>query len=163
MDRNFNVISLFLLFMISCESPRGFSGVSDSMEDAKNRGVFICEYTVPNNPVKVNDSISIYVKEVWLEQAWGHGAKRQDTYPVNGYQICINSDKKSLLGIDDNWSIGIDYDFYLRESSNSSLIGDLKEIPKNDSLIYFVRKGENIKGDSNIILGKFILIKKILR
>jgi hypothetical protein len=62
--------------------------------------------------------------------------------------------------MDENWTIGVNGDKYLRSSSDNSLVGDFKIVP-GDTIIYHVQTGMDLsdKGKKRVI-GRFILIKK---
>lgn len=156
------LLALTLCFgFTSCNSQRGHDGVSKDMSESKERDVFVCEYSVPENPYKVNDSITLTVKEAWLERAWKYPENNSETSISEGYQICVSIEpEKHIEDLGFGWSIGIDYDKNIRISSPTSLIGDFKVMPP-DTIEYKVQKGGEFSAEyEKIIIGKFVLIKK---
>ncbi len=163
MKVKFSLISTILLALAinSCETPEGFPGVSDDIKDAKERGVFVKEYTVHPNPYRVNDTLEITVKEAWLEKQWIQTNRKHGTKIENsGYQLAINTNEKDINNENLTWLIGSYHDKYLRTSSCCSLIGDFDYIP-GDTIDYIVQNGEfpfdNIEIPN---IGRFILVKK---
>lgn len=157
------IISIVSLFY-SCETPAGFPGISEDIEDSKKRGVYICEYIVKPNPYYINDSLHITVKEAWLERHWAHGKTKDITllYPEPSYQLCINMEEseKDLKGIGFDWYIGIDFEKNMRTCGDNSLVSDFKTVP-GDTIEYKVQKGEELSDNyEKIIIGEFVLFKK---
>ena len=154
-----SIILSLILTLFGCENGAGFPQASNNIKEAKARGVFICEYKGLTNPVKINDSLKITIKEAWIEQHWTYSQNSGQTIAIDGYQICINSVESDLKNVDFDWTIGINGDFYLRSSGKNSLIGDFINMPEGDTLTYLVQKGDNLSDVSNkIIIGKFEII-----
>src|ERR1700744_3162689 len=151
---------LFILYLCcSCQSPKGFPGASDNIDDAKMRGVFVARYAGFPNPMKINDTLSIRVNEAWLESKWLHTEDKEGAFIIDGYQLCINTNEKDIQNVTFDWNIGIDFDKNMRTSSRNSLIGDFKEIP-GDTIEYKIQKGDNLSDNGvKIIIGKIALIK----
>jgi len=151
----------FILIFSSCYSQEGHRGASDNIEESKKRKVFICEYTVSENPYKINDTLQITVLEAWLEKQWQYPKDPNGTVPYDEYQLIINSKEEDIKGLDATWSIGIDADKYIRTCSKSDLMSDFKTLPK-DTIEYLVEKGSQFMGEipKENIIGKFVLIKK---
>ena len=161
--QNFNNL-IFLsccLSFTSCYSQRGHNGASENIEESKKREVFICEYTVPENPYRINDTLQITVTEAWLEKQWKYPQNPNGTVPYGDYQLIINSKEEDIKGIDVKWAIGIDAYKYIRTCSKTDLISDFKTLPE-DTIEYLVQKGNQIKGEvpKENIIGKFVLVKK---
>lgn len=150
-----------IILFLACNDLPGHRGESENITESKKRGVFICEYKTLTNPYQINDTLQIYIKEAWLEEQWAYPQNTNNTIKTGGFQLCINSNKESLKGIDIDWTIGVNSELYFRESSASSLISDLVVISKNDTIVYLVQAGDNLSdtGEKKII-GKFVLIKK---
>lgn len=155
---------LFVLFNFSnCETPQGHSGASENIIDSKIRGVFIAEYRPPLNPIKINDTIKITVREAWIEHKWVYTKDRNGAHIINGkYQLCINTLEQDIAGVDFDWSIGIDFEKNMRSSGKNSLIGDFNQMP-TDSIVYKVQKGNELSDNyEKLIIGELILIRKPL-
>jgi hypothetical protein len=148
--------------LTACGSPKGRPGVSDDIEDSKNRGVFIAEYKTLTNPYKINDTLQLTINEAWIETKWIHTSDPKGASSLgDSYQLCINTIKHDLKNLTITWYIGISAERYLRLSSNNSLMGDLKTLEKADTLIYPVQNGANLSNNSyKDIIGKLVLIKK---
>jgi len=154
-------IALLIFLITGCETSDGLLGASRDIKDSKARDVFVQEYTVYPNPYRINDTLQITVNEAWVEHSWrysteGEGAKIEK----DGYQLCINTNESDLKGISFDWTIGVNTNRYLHQSSCCSLMGDLKEVP-NDTITYTVQKGEFSFDSTNVVvIGHFILVKK---
>jgi hypothetical protein len=154
-----NILLLFLLYLISCDTRHGRQ-VSDTIADSKERGIFICEYKPLTNPLVVNDTIKIDIEEAWLESQWMYSSKN-GMYISAHDQLCINvKPEKHLEDLDLGWCIGIDGSLYMRKSSKTSLISDFKTLPP-DTINYKVQKGSELSDNyKKTIIGQFIVIKK---
>jgi len=159
--RQFGILHLIFI-VTSCQTPRGFPGVSDYIKDSKERGVFIQEYTVYPNPYKINDSMQITVKEAWVERQWIHTSKPKGAkIREKGYQLAINTTEEDLEGVTLDWVIGIYSDKYVHPSSANSLVGDLDTIP-GDTICYLVQNEMSkwrLNKQPNVV-GRFVLVKK---
>jgi hypothetical protein len=160
-------ISLIILFLLlsGCEftSVNGYLAVSSSIQESKERNVFIQEYIVPQNPFIINDSIHIHVKYAWLEHKWRYKGQRGDSTTIekNGYQLIIRSDTSSLSNYTESWLIGTRTDSNFRFSSSDGIMTDLKGIPEHDTLSWDVQQGRDLSylsKDEKTMLGRFILI-----
>lgn len=143
----------------SCQALKGQRGASKDIKESRKRQLFVCEYSVAENPVKINDSLKIAIKEAWLEKHWRYGKNIYKSTSYDGYQLMINSTEKDLAGVCFEWSIGVDFDMYLRSCSKDGLMGDFKELP-SDTLVYLIQKGQTKLSGTPEIIGKLILIKK---
>lgn len=152
-------IILQCLVFNSCYTLQGHRGASENIRESKEKGVFVCEYKTIENPVIINDTLKIYVKEAWIEKQWQYAKKKGEIVSYDEYQIRINSKEEDLKGIDFDWTIGVESDLYLRASGKNSLIGDFKHMP-NNMLVYPVQKGEAFIGNIPVIIGEFTLVKK---
>jgi hypothetical protein len=161
-------MKLFKLFLIiiclqitsSCNSQQGLRGASSNIEESKKNGIFIHEYFVLENPYKINDTLNITIKHIWLEKQWKYG-KNFDAVVIDGYQLIVESNEEDIKNIDFEWTIGIDSKKYMRRSSKSDLISDFINIP-NDTIIFKVQKGRQLKGDvpKENIIGVLEILKK---
>ncbi|MBV6485063.1 MAG: hypothetical protein KFKLKKLM_01611 [Flavobacteriales bacterium] len=157
-----NTITIsFLLFFSSCYSQQGHNGTSENIEESKKRKVFICEYTVSENPFRINDTLQITVVEAWLEKQWKYPKDPNETVIYDEFQLIINSKEEDIEGLDVKWSIGVDANKYIRTCSKSDLISDFNYLP-TDTIEYLVQKGNQFKGEvpKENIIGRFVLIKK---
>ena len=144
----------------------GSQGVSQNIEESKKRGVFIAEYKPITNPIKINDSIVINVKEAWLENEWQYsgifseGAKKAKDL----YCLVVQTDTLSLKNYE-SWDIGSGNLESFDKDGNYDMqrLRNLFEfIPSKDTLSWPVRKsvhGIEARG-SGAILGTFTLVKK---
>ena len=54
----FNLLVSFLLIpFVSCNTWQDHGGISNSLEESKERGGFVCEYDAKHNCIKINDTI----------------------------------------------------------------------------------------------------------
>jgi hypothetical protein len=155
-------ILIVLFSLCSCSFKPEGQGACGSIAVSKERQVFIEEYFVSPNPYIINDSLRILVKEAWIENWWAYSGDELHPIIIPGYyQLCIKTEEADISNIDFTWRIGLDADFYLRSSGKSSLIGDFKQIPTGDSLVYPVEKGNNfMDSGEHQIIGKFVLYRK---
>jgi hypothetical protein len=159
-----NHMKYFLLFFLvlfcKCDPPVGVLGVSNNVMDSKKRGVFVNEYTTVPNPNRINDSISLTVFEAWVEKKWYHSNKENEAIVNSGYQLCVNTSERDIVGINVGWSIGIDDVKYMHPSGPNSLMGALNDLPK-DTIEYLVESGGGFMGDTaGKIIGRIIFVKK---
>ncbi len=139
---------------------KGHTAASQTENESKDRGVFLCEYIPLSNPYKINDTIVLHIKNVWIEKHWRYGSRWNDTYTYDGYQLIIETEEKDLIGYDWNWYIGVNTNAYIRECGKKCLISDFEKIP-DDTLKWQVQNKRNlIDSRPKIIIGEFILRKK---
>jgi hypothetical protein len=155
------LIVLSIFTFMYCNSIKGQWGVSKNIRESKNRKVFVKEYTTTPNPYRINDSIKLKVNEAWLEKNWTHGQNINETNVKENYQLCINTDDEDIIGINFDWTIGLDANLYMVPCGKSSLTGGFKRMP-NDTIIYEVQRGGHLCESccEKIIIGKFMLIAK---
>jgi hypothetical protein len=155
---------VFLFFMFTffygCEDISGRLGVSKTIDDSKERNVFIDEYKPLTNLVIVNDSIKFRVERVWLENCWRFADNASKSNKIEGYQMILQSNKNDLLEFTIKWTIGIDSKKYWRFCSANNIITDFSEIP-NDTIIWKVQWGSHLDSlsEKNVV-GEFKLVKK---
>lgn len=154
-------LAVFAFLFNGAQKASSVRGISDDIEESKKRHVFLAEYMPLSNPMKINDTLQITVKEAWLECQWFYDKKKYGANIIKDrYQLCINTNENDLKGVCFNWTIGINFDKNIRSSSKNSLVGDFKIIP-SDTLEYMVQKGRNLSEQSSkVILGKITLVKK---
>lgn len=153
-----NKLLLLFLLIISCNTKDGHLSVSNDIKESMKREIFMQEYIVSPNPFRINDSLSITVHEAWLEQQWFR-QRNGGAWATYNFQLCINTEENDLMGLDFDWTIGVDKSA-LRKSSKNSLIADFKYMP-HDTIEYKVQKGNNLNSTcKKEIIGIFILIKK---
>lgn len=152
----FVVISLF----ISCiDDLKGSPGASDSIADSRSKGVFIAKYESDNEVIKINDTITLTIKEAWVEKKWNYGSYgygkislNMDTAFGGGYQMVIDFKEKIPGHYGFNWCIGDGFERYLRSCSDYCLISDFKRIPERVET-WEVHSG----GDMEAKLGKNVI------
>lgn len=132
---------VILVFAISCEDQRDFQQCSQSIEESKQNGVFVREYEAPGGCWKINDTIEVRIKRVWLENHWRFD-HNYHPFPTGGYQMILETNKKDINGHDMSWRVGIDGFAYWRKCSQSALITDIPSLPAADSVLTWeVQKG----------------------
>jgi len=167
MMKRYKIINLTLLFFClliinSCYTISGHLASSENIEESKKNGVFICALAINQNPYKINDTISVHFKEIWIENIWGYSGtfrlkaqKRENA----GFQICINFESP-LKGYNNVWVIGNDSYTYFGEVADNTLGIELKEIP-NTALHYKIFQGSFEFDSIGKQIGEIIL-KKIV-
>ncbi len=142
--------------LVSClNTLSGHIGVSNTISESKRRKVFICELQALPNPYIINDTLQIRVKKAWLEKHWAYKQNNDESYIQPGYQIVIDTDKKSINGIDKIWQIGNTFEESFRKASKKSIMIDLDSIPENYWFTWKVLLGRHF--DTTRVIGKFEL------
>ena len=155
------IIIGFLIILTGCYTLKGHVGASDNIIESKKIGAFICEYYVDNYSYKINDTMTILIKEVWLEKMWRYtGMYSKPQIIDNHYQICINTSKNSLKGYRDKWTIGNGPMSEFRDGSDSSLLVNMDTIPQSNEIVYNVFKGSYEFHNIGKLIGKIVLKKK---
>lgn len=150
---------LIIATIYGCDDLSGHGGASKSITDSKDKGVYVSEYRSITNPVVINDTLKVHVKNVWLEKQWKYD---DDLKPKvsEGYQMILKSDKEDLKGFTVYWTIGIDFNKYWRFCSANNIMTDFKDLPR-DTIIWEVQKGYYLDSLSKKeVIGKFMLVKK---
>ncbi len=158
-----STITLFVitLFFEYCSTPQGFNGASSDIEDSKKRRIFLGEFLSKENPIIINDSTRLTLKQIWIEQTWKHGSSSNSTISQEGFQLCINSTEESLKKYDKDWTIENSFTNSLNPSSKISLVGNIDSLTAfSDTIKYKIVKGSPSLSDSLIVIGKFILVRK---
>ncbi|MDJ1486144.1 hypothetical protein QNI16_37020 [Cytophagaceae bacterium YF14B1] len=149
---------LFCCF-VSCSSLYSdFPQMSDSLDDAWNKKVFRAEYIVPQNPYKINDTLSITVKEAWIERCWKYNKAGKIAY-IPDYQLIIICDSKDIEQYPSNWTIGTTDGPNFRSCARDCIMANFEDIP-NDHIELIVQKGRLANNKIPEIIGKFELRKK---
>lgn len=136
--------------------------MSQTMEESKERGVFICEYTTPQNPFRINDSIQLHLKDCWLEKHWEHRKdSEKGTRVIAGYSLIMEVAEEDILGYNKGWTISDDSVVrYFRKCGIECLMTDFDSLPQSRE-IWSVRSGKaRLEIAKNPIIGELILIKK---
>lgn len=83
---------IYLLFM----SPYAITiidkrGPSESIHEARERGVYLFRYRVLNPDHYINDSTELHIKEAWIERGWRAGTFYHQTIHEydDGYLLCL--------------------------------------------------------------------------
>ncbi len=118
-----------ILFSLSCNTWQNHLGMSEDINEAKKRGVYICEYEAKPNPISINDSLIFTIKEAWLEKRWKYPQDYDKTNPIEGYQLIVITKNNINKGIGKTWSIGIDFNRYIRPCGENCLITDFEKLP----------------------------------
>jgi hypothetical protein len=74
----------YVMFFLGCHFSDGFLSASQSIEESKINGVFISEYRPLTNPLIINDTLSIRIKEVWIEKKWINTNEKNKAFPIVG-------------------------------------------------------------------------------
>lgn len=153
----FYLISLILL--LNCNTLEGHRGISRNIAESKEREVFVTTYSMPTNPYRVNDSLTLYIKNAWLEKRWHYTKKQGESKSDSGYRLIIESDSLSLKNYFQTWTIGIDYMRYFEINPNQNILHiEFDSLPSNRE-VFQVQKGSNLKKEGNkIIIGTLVLI-----
>jgi hypothetical protein len=82
----------------------GVSGTSNSLEESKQRKMYVSKYEVIPNPIIINDSIKLEVKDCWVEKNWFYGSnynetKRSSIPDLDRYTLIIKA-KDSVIKYD---------------------------------------------------------------
>ncbi|MXV13911.1 hypothetical protein [Hufsiella ginkgonis] len=158
------LIFVFASCLCSCNLAltNGHLGASKDINDAKKREVFVCEYTSPTNPYRINDTLSIPVRSAWLEHQWRYKGLFSEKSQIedNGYQLIVISDNKNLKGLYETWTIGLTSESYFRPAANDAMITDFETLPSDSVLTWKVQQGRYLsKSYSKNVIGKFELRK----
>ena len=145
----------FSLMLLYCNTLSGHRGVSDNIDESKERKVFVKEINPRIKNCYINDSLSIFIKSAWVEKQWAYAKNTSNTIIYNRYQLIIESDKNSINGLASRWQIGNSFVKSFRRCSKSAIMIDLDSIPNDENLIWLVTKGHRF--DSTQVIGKFDL------
>jgi len=135
----------------------GADGVSSGIIESKERGVFLFEYTVENNPLHLRNGRIIHIKEAWAEKVWLYplmsNKTRLNDPPMYNIRLTIGDKDVEDYGYDyskndEGWWIGIDVEkqFSYRGKGNLGIARSMQTIPldKEEFIIYhgdgFARK-----------------------
>lgn len=156
-----SVIIVILNLCYSCSDFQNYRGVSENIEDSKRRGVYICGYEGRPNPIRINDSLIFDIKEAWLERQWKYPENYKNTEPIEGYQLMVLINNEIYKDISRNWSIGVDFERYIRPCGKNCLITDFPKLPISNKEIWQIQAGRYLNAESKkVILGEFILYRK---
>jgi len=161
-------IFIICLQITSCNffQKAGGLGVSNSVDEAIQKQVFIQEYKSLQNPSIINDSLSVYVESAWLESVWRYAGKEAQDAEIekdSSCQLIIISNDESLKGFNENWQIEkLDFSKdYFYPGYLNSIVGTFNSIPKNDTLILKLFRNRNPKEiTKKNYLGKIKLVRK---
>ncbi len=149
---------LFLLFIYSCVPYGG--QVSSDIEDSKKMNVFKAEYISKNKIVKINDTILLDIKEIWLEYNWGYSSDGSGVfYKNNNFQLIIILNKKSGYDKLDFFTIFNNEEIYLRECGNYCLMCNFKDLPKKEIIWKIEKKRKSIQ-EKHDIINSFIFTQR---
>jgi hypothetical protein len=163
--KHFFLLGLAFLFSSCCfVIDKGGGGISWSIKESQDRKVFVSEYVPPKNPLRINDSIVINIKEAWLEHAWTLGGRCNEKTLVNKedkYQLIVVSDAKSMKGHLSNWMIGNTFETSFFGTYDNSMTVRANGIPKEDTLRWQVHPAHQQDTSSmGPVIGEFILIRR---
>lgn len=155
------LISLCVLFsFIGCNTLHNHSGMSSNIIESKKRNVFIAAYKSISNPVYINDSLELFVKEAWMEKAWKYDDIFYGVTEIEGFQLIVILKEELHPGYGKNWLIGIDGNRHFRFCGSNCLISDFDSLNNKDLELWKVQAGWKLNADADkIIIGDFILKK----
>lgn len=133
------VLILFALIMNSCVD-KNIKQTSSTIEESKEKEVFIQEYKAINNPLINNDSVKMVITSAWVEFSWYYDDKwGKKIRHGNGKYLRVKLKDSIPQGYNRTWLIGLHQRPYLRSAGKKDLISDLKNYKQNDTLIYYAR------------------------
>jgi len=99
-------ISYIIFILFGCNTYEGKTGISQSVEDSKNRKVFINEF-LRDTLIGINDTFQLSIKRGWVEHKWQYEFNYQKSKKRYGEQLILNIDtnKTSLQYFSRDWSI----------------------------------------------------------
>jgi hypothetical protein len=154
------LIYLFLNCSACINTLSGHTGMSQDIQESKKRKVFVCEYIVPENPFRINDSLQINLKRAWLEKHWGYPENISSTLIGDGYQLILEVSPNDVVNHSKKWLIGVDFKKNFRSCGDDCIMTDFDYLP-SDTIDWDVQKGFYLNKESeHIIIGKFQMIKK---
>ncbi len=144
--REFHRLLICIIISIcfcGCYTLAGHPGVSETINESKKNGSFICELSTDINPYKVNDTLSLSFNEMWIEYPWLYGGTiyhvKAEILKDSGYTICARL-RNSLKGYTSNWVIANDNFSCFGLANDSNLVADIKLIPKSKSFHFIIRE-----------------------
>lgn len=165
--RGASIFIFFILFnlIISCDffARNGGLGTSLSIEDSKQRKVFVQRYKALQNPIKITDTLEVNIKSAWLEHSWrysGYASKDAEIEKDSSYKLIIIADDNDLEGYGENWMISSNPDSTFYRGYGASIHAYLPSLPSTDTISWRVQLG-GVLGPANpkIIIGNFSLVK----
>lgn len=132
---------------------------SRTREESIERGVFVCDLRLPQNPLILNDSMSIKIEKAWIEKTWRRDYWFWTTIAGNGdYNITIIAPEvKGNWLIKKNSSNGFGRDVlgYL----DGEFSGYVRNLQESDTLTYYVLVRDEFNFADENIIGeiKFVL------
>ena len=152
------LIVIIQLILTCCDTLTGHMGVSNSINESKNRSVYISEYHTLTNPVILNDTLVLNIDRIWLEKKWFYG-KKKSTIMGEGYQLILLLKHEVKNDYSFSWTIGVDGDAYFRNCGKNSLMTDFNKFP-SDTINWVVQIGDKLKDNFNpMIINNLVLIK----
>ena len=73
---------IFVLGGCNLDIKTGHLEISNSIDHAKKNNVFVQSLSAQNNNIKVNDSLTLILKEAWIEYSWSYEWNKSDLVPV---------------------------------------------------------------------------------
>lgn len=133
-------------FGITCTTPSGHLGVSNGIEEAKERGVMVGEYALPQSPYKINDTMSFSISNAWIERRWAYGSDNSETIVLDGFQLIIETSESELKNYYSTWTIGVGGEAYFRPCGKTCILTDMDYVP-GDTLYWKVQMGRVLHPD----------------
>lgn len=150
---------IFLFLGLACNSLEGKPGMSESMRESKERGVFAYEYQ-SNKEIIINDTLKIRIEVAWVEKRWAYDANLSKTIITKGYQLIVHTINKVDEDYSFTWTIGTEFKRSFRTCGYSCIMSDFDSLPKPIET-WKIQQGRDLyEGAPHKIIGEFTLHRK---
>jgi hypothetical protein len=139
------LIGLLKIIALSLGLPLSGRYDSPSIKVSKENTAFVEEYIPISNPLKINDTLKIRVKEAWIEQECYFDGK-------NDRVIVTGPGYKLLVTLEDDLPNSVVFKGFSGENG-IPIVGHYPAPPR-DTIDC------NIENYDHVVLGKFVLIRK---
>jgi hypothetical protein len=154
------VICWVILVFSGCDYGM-FPEMSDNIKESKSKGVFLCEYIPETNPLVLNDSIRLDIKEAWIENTWTYASYSKISTSPERCQLIILTNNTLAEGYADTWAIGVDFDRYIRPCGYDCLMTNFDSLPVGNRETWKIQAGWHLNPEAEkIIIGELVLLKK---
>jgi hypothetical protein len=129
-----------------------------NMQKSKDEGVFVRQYVPLQNPYRINDTLTLHIKEAWLERCWDYvnGLVKIDS--AFGYQLFVEVEEQDLKSFCRSWVIGISDGSNSRVAAKNLMMTDFGQLPDSGIFGWDVQHGMEFRKDvPKKIIGQFAL------
>ena len=162
------ILGVFFLTPLRYYNPplEGAGGYSDDIKESKERGVFLFEYEVKDNPLRLQNGRIIHFQQAWAEKAWTYPlfSNQTDIDDPPLYSICITVTKEDIADYphDGAWWIGDSPDTCFYRSNQGQLSLGRKRFLPQAFETFIIHKGENpyLTNNKTDILGVLTLKRR---